>query len=62
MRPYAEEQTFRKCSYSNPNNCAEVADLPAGAAVRDTQNRDLGHLTFSSSEWVALLIGVRTGS
>ena len=62
MSPYAEEQTFRKSSYSNPSNCVEVADLPAGAAVRDTQNRDLGYLAFSSSEWVALLTGVRTGS
>ena len=59
-----EVARFRKSSYSQPQggNCVEVADLPAGAAVRDTQNRDLGYLAFSSSEWVALLTGVRTGS
>ncbi|MBR8742695.1 DUF397 domain-containing protein [Nocardiopsis sp. MG754419] len=48
---------FRKSSYSQPQgqNCVEVADLPSGAAVRDTQNREAGHLKFPSSEWTALL-------
>lgn len=48
---------FRKSSYSQPQggNCVEVADLPHGAAVRDTQNREAGHLTFSGTEWAALL-------
>ena len=53
---------FRKSSYSGSgDNCVEVADLPtAGAAVRDTQNRELGHLTFAESgEWQALLAVVR---
>ncbi|WP_344014152.1 DUF397 domain-containing protein, partial [Nocardiopsis exhalans] len=37
---------FRKSSYSQPTqNCVEVADLPDGAAVRDTQNREAGHLS-----------------
>lgn len=46
-----EVARFRKSSYSNPSNCVEVADLSTGAAVRDTQNRDLGHLAFESSSW-----------
>ena len=47
---------FRKSSYSGRgDNCVEIADLPNGAAVRDTQNRDLGHLPFPGSEWAALL-------
>lgn len=52
---------FRKSSYSQPSggNCVEVADLPAGAAVRDTQNRERGHLAFTSQEWAALLSAVR---
>ena len=37
-----------------------VADLPDAAAVRDTQNREAGHLTFARDEWVALLSGVRS--
>lgn len=49
---------FRKSSYSQgaTENCVEVADLPTGgAAVRDTQNRELGHLEVSAAEWAALL-------
>ncbi|PWV44271.1 DUF397 domain-containing protein [Nocardiopsis sp. L17-MgMaSL7] len=54
---------FRKSSYSQiqSQNCVEVADLPSGAAVRDTQNRDLGHLMFSAAAWqVALATIVRS--
>ncbi|WP_028646710.1 DUF397 domain-containing protein [Nocardiopsis sp. CNT312] len=48
---------FRKSSYSSARgeNCVEIAELPGGAAVRDTQNREAGHLAFPNSEWVALL-------
>lgn len=53
---------FRKSSYSQPNggNCVEVADLPSGAAVRDTQNRGLGHLEIPAAEWSAMLASVRS--
>lgn len=55
--------TFRKSSYSaTANDCVEVADLPSAAAVRDTQNREAGHLLFPCQEWSALLTGVRAGS
>lgn len=49
--------TFRKSSYSQgrTENCVEVADLDAGAAVRDTQHREDGHLEFPTTEWSALL-------
>lgn len=52
---------WRKSSYSSSHgqNCVEVADLPSGTAVRDTQNRKAGHLTFIASEWSALLDAVR---
>ncbi|MEE2041318.1 DUF397 domain-containing protein [Nocardiopsis sp. CT-R113] len=52
---------FRKSSYSGSgDNCVEVADLPQGAAMRDTQNRQLGHITFASAhEWQALLAVTR---
>ncbi|MEU3015867.1 DUF397 domain-containing protein [Nocardiopsis sp. NPDC007018] len=53
--------TFRKSSYSSTNrDCVEVADLPGASAVRDTQNRDAGHLTFASQEWAAMLSTART--
>jgi hypothetical protein len=53
---------FRKSSYSQPNggNCVEVADLPTGAAVRDSQNPGAGHLEVPAVEWSALLLSVRT--
>ena len=47
---------FRKSSYSGGNgNCVEVADTSGFSVVRDTQNRDLGVLTFGSAEWYAFL-------
>ncbi len=51
---------FRKSSYSDRNNCVEVADTPTGAAVRDSQNPGVGHLEVSATEWGALLAGVRS--
>ncbi|MGW9346101.1 DUF397 domain-containing protein [Nocardiopsis flavescens] len=56
------ELTFRKSSYSSTDrDCVEVADLPAGgAAVRDTQHREAGQLTFSkAAEWCAALAVIR---
>lgn len=51
-----EVARFRKSSYSaNESACVEVADLPSGAAVRDTRNRELGALAFPALEWAALL-------
>ncbi|WP_304452940.1 DUF397 domain-containing protein [Nocardiopsis sp. YSL2] len=46
---------FRKSSYSGPTtqDCVEVADLPGGAAVRDSQHPDEGHITFPADEWRA---------
>lgn len=57
MRSHAPDLMFRKSSYSGARteNCVEVADFPAGTAVRDTQNRRYGHLEFPAQEWVALL-------
>ncbi|WP_306366986.1 DUF397 domain-containing protein [Nocardiopsis sp. CC223A] len=55
-----QDLKFRKSSYSaTAQECVEVADLPGGAAVRDTQNREAGHLTFSASEWATLLGATR---
>ncbi|MFL1380565.1 MULTISPECIES: DUF397 domain-containing protein [unclassified Nocardiopsis] len=47
---------FRKSSHSGVNgDCVEVADLPCGAAVRDSKHPTAGHLPFSSPEWTAFL-------
>ena len=55
--------SFRKSSYSGGNgNCVEVADTPTFSAVRDTQNRDLGTLTFSPAEWRAFIHSTQSPS
>ena len=48
---------FRKSSYSGgqTQDCVEVADTPGASAMRDTQNREAGHLMFPAAEWTALL-------
>lgn len=55
MYSFPTEASWRTSSYTQQQNCVEVADLPSAAAVRDTQNREAGHLMFPSSEWTALL-------
>lgn len=52
-----------KSSYSNESGgaCVEVAESPDSVFVRDTQNRDLGHLGFAPAEWVAFLADLRAG-
>lgn len=53
---------WHKSSYSaGAENCVEVREYMAGADVQDTQNRQLGHLSFSASEWHAFLDEVRAG-
>lgn len=56
-----QRSPFRKSSYSDRNNCVEVADTFTGAAVRDSQNPAEGHLALPAAEWSALLAGVRAG-
>ncbi|WP_067974319.1 DUF397 domain-containing protein [Nocardiopsis trehalosi] len=60
----ASHLTWHKSSYSSAKgqNCVEAAAAPGVAAVRDTQNRDLGHLAFPASEWTALLAEVKVGN
>jgi hypothetical protein len=49
---------WHKSSYSpNGGNCVEVAEGPT-THVRDTVNRDAGHLSVPGGEWVALLATV----
>ncbi|PDP88498.1 DUF397 domain-containing protein [Glycomyces fuscus] len=49
--------SFRKSSYSGEThgNCVEVADLPCGAAIRDSKHPDAGHLPFPATEWTGFL-------
>ncbi|MBV2364699.1 DUF397 domain-containing protein [Streptomonospora nanhaiensis] len=57
-----EHREWHKSSYSNGNgaSCVEVRETPRAVSVRDTQNRNLGHLAFSPDEWSAFLLAVKT--
>ncbi|WP_017592337.1 DUF397 domain-containing protein [Nocardiopsis potens] len=47
---------WRKAKYSeNSSHCVEVREHQHGADVRDTQNRQNGHLAFPAPEWSALI-------
>lgn len=55
MKQYTPGE-WHKATYSaNGSHCVEAREYAKGAAVRDTQNRDLGHLEFQKHEWAALL-------
>nr|WP_304452139.1 DUF397 domain-containing protein [Nocardiopsis sp. YSL2] len=52
--------TWHKSSYStNGGDCVEVAESQ-WVLVRDTQNRDQGHLAYSGSEWASLLATLKS--
>ncbi|RKS05548.1 uncharacterized protein DUF397 [Nocardiopsis sp. Huas11] len=53
---------WHKSSYSpNGANCVEAREHAGGADVRDTQNRELGHITVPAGQWIALLAGLGHG-
>ena len=50
---------WHKSSYSgHSGECVEVVEGVV-TAVRDTQNRDLGHLAVPAPEWTALMSALR---
>ena len=54
--------TWRKASKSNTNgNCVEIARAGGVAGVRDSKDREAGHLTVSAPAFDAFLAGVRAG-
>ncbi|MBQ1084140.1 MULTISPECIES: DUF397 domain-containing protein [unclassified Nocardiopsis] len=59
MYSFPAEAPWRTSSYTQQQNCVEVADAPGLSAVRDTKNRQQGHLAFASPEWRAFVAGVR---
>ncbi|WP_158880959.1 DUF397 domain-containing protein [Amycolatopsis anabasis] len=55
-----ESRTWRKSTYSSPqNDCVELVVGERETAVRDTKDREGGHLTFSASAFAAFLAEVR---
>ncbi|MGC0420764.1 DUF397 domain-containing protein [Embleya sp. AB8] len=52
---------WRKSSYSASNQeCVEIALFSAATVVRDTKDRERGHLTMPPKAWVALLGTVKS--
>ncbi|PSK86237.1 uncharacterized protein DUF397 [Murinocardiopsis flavida] len=52
---------WSKSSYSaSQSNCVEVA-MPGAVLVRDTRNRELGHIAFTRAEWASFLEDVKSG-
>ncbi|WP_150252521.1 DUF397 domain-containing protein [Nocardiopsis deserti] len=51
---------WHKSSYSDGTggNCVEVCEGVV-TGIRDTQHRELGHLSAEACEWTALLAAVR---
>lgn len=48
---------WHKSSYSGASHqdCVEVAEGPEQTLVRDTRNRDHGHLAFGGTAWAGFL-------
>ena len=54
---------WHKSSYSQGDtSCVEVKEGPHSVLIRDTQNRELGHLSFSSPEWTSFLQDLKGGA
>ena len=51
--------SWHKSSYSGGNggDCVEV-DEGEQVRIRDTQHREHGHLTFSRTEWTAMVTSI----
>ncbi|MDA2811526.1 DUF397 domain-containing protein [Nocardiopsis sp. RSe5-2] len=55
-----EAWSWAKSAHSGrESGCVEVATAEGAVHVRDTQNRGLGHLSFTRAEWVALVSDVK---
>lgn len=57
-------EVWRKSSYSGSatqGECVETLMTGDGVAVRDSKNPNGAILSFTTSEWVAFLKGVRAG-
>ncbi|MFW5419706.1 DUF397 domain-containing protein [Nocardiopsis sp. CNT-189] len=53
---------WRKSSYSDTGGqCVECRTYAGTVAVRDTQNREHGHIAVPAREWAALIADIRAG-
>ncbi|MGW5879013.1 DUF397 domain-containing protein [Nocardiopsis terrae] len=56
----SDPRPWHKSTYSGGSG-AECVEVSEGneVRVRDTQNRDLGHITFTPAAWSTLLDGIK---
>ncbi|MFC4560310.1 DUF397 domain-containing protein [Nocardiopsis mangrovi] len=59
MQPFPHAARWRTSTYTQQQNCVEVADGPNSSALRDTKNRDAGKLVFPGVEWRSFLRAVK---
>jgi len=53
---------WRKSSYSgHDTDCLEIALRRSGVAIRDSKDRDRGHLDVGSQTWANLTTSIRRG-
>jgi len=53
---------WKTSSYSGSSgDCVQVAQVPDGAAMRDSKDRSGPVLRFSADAWRAFIVGVRDG-
>jgi hypothetical protein len=53
------ELNWRKSGRSDKVNCVEVAVMPEATAMRDSKDRDGGHLVVSAARWRSFLAHVK---
>jgi Domain of unknown function (DUF397) len=54
---------WRTSSYTGPNgNCVEVATAGGARLVRDTKQRQAGHLRISDRDWRSFLDTITSGA
>ncbi|MEA3530339.1 MULTISPECIES: DUF397 domain-containing protein [Nocardia] len=52
---------WRKSSFTNPETCVEVAAVPEGVLVRNSNAPQAGTLEFTRAEFAAWLEGCKAG-
>lgn len=54
---------WRISSYSSAgeNTCVEVAPAPGAVGIRDTKDRDRGHLIVGRATWASFVSGIKDG-